>query len=72
MEPKPGLYEHYKGERVRVIGVGKHSETLEDLVLYEAPANALSKLWARPRAMFLEAVEVEGKRVPRFRYLGEA
>ncbi|HVM59164.1 MAG TPA: DUF1653 domain-containing protein [Candidatus Paceibacterota bacterium] len=70
MEPKPGMYEHYKGLKCRVTGVAKHSETLEDLVVYEEPSNKLSKLWVRPVAMFLEEVEVEGKKVPRFRYVG--
>lgn len=71
MEPKLGFYEHYKGKRYRVIGVGKHSETLEDMVLYEPQYESIAKLWVRPLSMFLEEVEVEGKRVPRFRYLGD-
>lgn len=74
MNPKPGIYEHYKNpdHKYRVYGSGKHSETLEDLVIYEALYdNEMSKLWARPVAMFLEEVEVNGKRVPRFKYIGE-
>lgn len=68
MEIKPGIYEHYKGERYRVLGVAKHSETLEDLVIYEALYdNKMSKLWARPAEMFLEEVEVAGQKVPRFK-----
>ena len=70
MEPKPGLYEHYKGKRYRVIGLAKHSETLEDVVIYEPLYESVSKLWVRPMKMFLEEVGVEGKKVPRFRYLG--
>lgn len=67
---KPGLYRHYKGNLYRVIGVGKHSETLEELVLYEALYNnPRSKLWVRPLAMFRETVEVEGQSKPRFEYL---
>ena len=67
MSVEPGLYEHYKGKRYRVIGVAKHSETLEELVVYEALyENELSKLWVRPRAMFEDEVEVNGRRVPRF------
>ena len=73
MELRLGIYEHYKGKKYRVIGVAKHSETLEDLVVYEPLyENTTSKLWVRPLAMFLETVEVNGKRVPRFKYVGNA
>ncbi len=72
MNPKPGIYQHYKGKKYRVIGVAKHSETLEDMVVYEALyENEVSKLWVRPLEMFLGEVEIDGKRVLRFRYLGE-
>jgi hypothetical protein len=72
MELQLGVYEHYKGKKYRVIDVGKHSETLEDMVVYEALyQNEVSKLWIRPLTMFLEEVEVEGKRVPRFAYRSE-
>lgn len=72
MNPKPGRYQHYKGKKYRVIGVAKHSETLEDMVVYEALYdNEMSKLWVRPLEMFLVEVEIGGKRVLRFRYLGE-
>lgn len=65
-----GVYEHYKGKKYRIIGVAKHSETLEDMVIYEALyENELSKLWARPRQMFLGEVEIDGKRMPRFKYV---
>lgn len=73
MDLKFGIYEHYKGKKHRVIGVAKHSETLKDMVVYEALyKNELSKLWTRPLAMFLGEVEVAGKRVLRFKYLGES
>ena len=66
-----GEYEHFKGRRYRVLDVVKHSETLEDLVLYEALYdNEASKLWVRPLNMFLEEVEHNGQKVPRFKYLG--
>ena len=56
----------------KVIGVAKHSETLEDLVVYEPLYdNQTSKLWVRPLNMFTEMIEVEGKKVPRFEYVGE-
>ena len=73
MDLKPGVYEHYKGgKKYRVLGVAKHSETMEDMVVYEALyENEMSKLWVRPLAMFLGEVEVGGKRMPRFRYRGE-
>ena len=68
---KLGRYRHYKGNEYRVIAVVKHSETLEELVLYEALYdNPESKLWARSKAKFLETVEVNGRRIPRFEYVG--
>jgi hypothetical protein len=64
-EPRPGRYRHYKGQEYRVIGVARHTETEEPLVVYEALYGNRS-LWVRPAAMFNETVVVEGKRVPRF------
>lgn len=67
-----GIYEHYKGKRYEVVGVARHSETLELLVVYKAlyagefPAGSL---WVRPLKMFKENVTVNGKLVPRFKYL---
>ena len=67
MDVEPGIYQHYKGDKYRVIGVAKQSETLEGLVIYEALyENKTSKLWTRPLSMFLEEIEVNGKKVPRF------
>ena len=74
MSLRLGIYEHYKGngKKYRVLGVAKHSETLGDMVVYEALYdNDVSKLWVRPLSMFLEEVEFEGKRIPRFNYLSE-
>lgn len=69
---KLGKYRHYKGKEYRVIGVAKHSETQEDLVIYEALYdNEVSKLWVRPLKMFTEEITVKEKRVPRFEYIGE-
>lgn len=64
-----GRYRHYKGHEYIVIGIARHSETMEELVIYrqEYGDNAL---WVRPKQMFLETVEVDGKIVPRFEYLG--
>jgi len=65
-EPKPGLYRHYKNNDYRVIGVARHSETEEPLVVYQALYGERG-LWVRPAAMFNGSVEVDGKPVPRFR-----
>ena len=61
----PGRYRHYKGREYTVIGVARHSETQEELVVYR-PEYGDGGLWVRPLAMFLEEVEVNGERVPRF------
>jgi len=63
---EPGLYEHYKGSRYRVIDRVRHSETDEELVLYRALYGEHG-LWVRPLAMFGETVEVDG--VSRARFL---
>ena len=60
-----GKYKHYKGNEYEVIGVAKHSETMEELVVYRALYGE-GELWVRPLEMFLEKVEVDGKMVPRF------
>lgn len=67
---KLGKYRHYKGKEYEVIGVAKHSETLEELVIYRALYGNFD-LWVRPVKMFLEKVEVDGGKVPRFQYLGD-
>jgi hypothetical protein len=73
MEVKTGKYKHSKsGKEYRVIGVGKHSETLEEMVIYEALYdNETSKLWVRPAAMWSELVEIGGEQVPRFQWVSE-
>ncbi len=66
-----GLYEHYKGNKYRVLSLVKHSETLETLVCYECLyENPEGKLWVRPLEMFCETVVAQGKAVPRFKFLG--
>jgi hypothetical protein len=61
----PGRYRHYKGLDYEVLGVVRHSETLEPLVLYRPLYND-SGHWVRPYAMFLESIEVGGRLTPRF------
>ena len=60
-----GKYKHYKGNEYEVIGVGRHTETLEELVFYRALYGE-SKLWALPASMWDETVTVDGKEVKRF------
>ena len=68
-EIKPGRYRHYKGQEYEVIGIARHSETLEDLVVYRALYGE-GEIWVRPKEMFLDTVEAGGKRRPRFEFLG--
>lgn len=60
-----GRYRHYKGAEVEVIALAKHSETLEEMVVYKHLDTG--ETWVRPKAMFLEEVEVQGVRQPRFK-----
>ena len=70
MKLKPGKYKHYKGNEYEVIGIARHSETLEELVVYKALYQTEGEnLWVRPLKMFFEVVEVAGKKVPRFEFI---
>ena len=62
---RPGRYRHYKGNDYTVIGTARHSETMEELVVYRQEYGD-HDLWVRPKQMFLEAVKVGGQDVPRF------
>lgn len=66
---QPGIYLHYKGKKYRVIGTAKHSETMEDLVLYEPMYKSISQFWVRPLTMFQEEIEIDGKKVKRFQFI---
>ena len=65
MSAVPGIYRHYKGQRYRVLGTARHSETLEELVVYQALYGEFG-LWVRPATMFAGTVELDGRVVPRF------
>jgi hypothetical protein len=60
-----GRYRHYKGGEYEVIGVARHSETLEPMVVYR-PLYGAGGLWLRPHAMFFGTVEVDGTQCRRF------
>ncbi len=62
---RPGRYRHYKGPEYEVLFEARHSETEEVLVVYRQRYGEHG-LWVRPKAMFVETVEVDGERVPRF------
>ena len=66
--PRPGRYRHYKGNEYRVLGLARHSESLEALVVYQALYGERG-LWVRPAAMFVETIEVDGHLVPRFSFV---
>ncbi len=65
-EVKPGKYRHFKGKTIEVIGTGKHSETLEEMVVYKEEDG---NIWIRPKRMFLEKMKVGGKETQRFEFL---
>ena len=67
---KPGIYEHYKGNRYELITVANHSETLEKMVVYKALYGE-GEYWVRPLSMWEELVEVNGEQIPRFKYIEE-
>ena len=58
---QPGIYQHYKGNRYKVIGVARHSETLKEMIVYKALYKSRfpqGSWWVRPQEMFLEKVRV--------------
>ena len=70
MEIKLGKYRHFKGNEYEVIATAKHSETLEELVVYRALYGA-GEVWVRPAKMWNERVERNGQTVQRFTYIEE-
>ncbi len=68
MSVKPGIYRHFKGNEYQVIGVAKHSETQEEMVVY-TPLYNDSGLWVRPLTMFTEFIYTNGVDKKRFEYI---
>ena len=68
MSPVTVVYRHYKGQRYRVLGTARHSETMEPLVVYQALYGEHG-LWVRPAAMFQERISIDGVLRPRFEAL---
>ena len=69
-ELKPGIYQHFKGNRYQLLYVAKHSETLEPMVVYRALYGD-GGIWVRPAAMWDEHVDKDGYSGPRFAWVGE-
>ena len=67
---RPGRYRHFKGNEYQVLGVARHSETEEEMIVYRALYGE-GGLWVRPAAMWLETVTRDGVTQPRFTYIGE-
>ena len=67
---KPGIYKHYKNKKYKVVCEATHSETEEKLVVYQCLYGDFS-MWVRPKEMFTEIVEVDGKKIPRFEFVSE-
>ena len=65
-----GIYRHYKGNQYEVVGFARHSETLEDMVVYRALYGE-RETWVRPLIMWDNPIELDGKIVKRFEYIGE-
>ncbi len=70
MQVKTGKYRHFKGNEYRVLYNAKHSETGEDMVVYQALYGECG-IWVRPSRMFCETVERDGKVFKRFEYISE-
>jgi hypothetical protein len=77
MTIKLGIYKHYKGQKYEVLSIVKHSETMEDLVLYKALYSIIDfgedfkkePLFVRPKEMFFENIRINNKEIKRFEFL---
>ena len=69
-ELKPGRYRHFKGNEYQLLYVARHSETMEEMVVYQALYGEHG-IWVRPASMWNETVERDGKTYKRFEYIGE-
>lgn len=67
---KKGIYRHFKGNMYELLFTAKHSETLEEMVVYKALYGD-GGIWVRPASMWEEDVVYDGKTVKRFTYIGE-
>jgi hypothetical protein len=67
---KPGIYKHYKNKKYKVICQATHSETREEVVVYQCLYDDYS-MWVRPKEMFTELIEVDGRKIPRFEFISE-
>ena len=70
MQIRLGKYRHFKGKEYEVIGLAKHSETLEEMVVYRALYGE-GGIWVRPACMWDEEVEKDGKKYKRFTFIGD-
>lgn len=69
-EIKYGKYRHFKGKKYEVICTAKHSETLDEMVVYRALYGD-GEVWVRPASMWNDEIEKDGIRIKRFTYIGE-
>ena len=65
---RAGIYQHYKGDKYKVISIAKHTETKEEMVIYRSLEDE-QQLWVRPLSAFTEMIKVEGKTIPRFQFI---
>ena len=65
-----GIYRHFKGNLYEAVAIAKHSETLEEMVVYRALYGE-GEFWIRPLSLWMEQIERNGEKIPRFSYMGE-